>query len=1023
MTLTQGKENNKMMNRKGNGGLRTGTGRTAGAARRRIAIATALMLGTALGATMATPVQAQQSQASLRGRVTQAGAPVEVRSVTATEVSTNYRFNATVNADGSYLFASLRPGTYRLTIETPAGTRNTDNFTLTVGQSAQLDIDLTAPAAPAANGAAADTGADATAPAGDEIIVTGARIRTLQGGEVGATITQRMIDTLPQNNRNFLAFADLAPGVALETGDNGNVSIKGGAQASRSVNVFIDGVGQKDYVLKSGITGQDSSNGNPFPQSAIGEYRVISSNYKAEFDQVSSVAITAVTKSGTNEFHGDAFFDFTNQDLRSRTALEKSQGGDKTETRDMQFGVSLGGPIVRDVMHFFGAYEGKRNRVPVEVTPAQGRAITDYPSDLQGVFGNFNRKFNEDLYFGKIDIVPTDRDLIELSVKVRNEDGIDWNSGQTAQSYTSINEVKEKRALLRYQHTADSWINDAKLSYEDVKWSPRPTAFGNGFVLQNSRQDLLLNYGASANYQNKGQKGWTFQDDFTYTGFSGHAIKLGFKTKWVKLNALERNSLNPQFYYNLDYSATVPWQVKFGVPVPGIGDGSVRSNNFQLGLYIQDDWDVTSRLTINAGIRWDYERTPSYLNWVTPADAVAAVSPANYPNLVNADYRIADYISTGKERKAFTGAFQPRIGFSYALDADRRFTLFGGYGRSYDRNQFDYLQIERNSGAFRTLGFQFNNGDPAHSCANASCVAWDPNYLTPAGLATLATSTTGGGRELTFINNDLKVPYSDQFSLGVRGKLGMWRPEIGYTHIASRDGFAWLLGNRRPDGTFFAPGTQFNTQPWGFAPPGFGAIILGTNGIKTDADSAYFKLEKDYTASSPWSLNFVYTYTEATESRKSGEHYSLDYPSIYDYPTLRSTGVSKHRIVMAGSADLPWGLTASAKLQLRSPVYVYGTNDQGPRVIEGDNKRPFILGDLWAFRQVDFALSKSIPLHFVSSEAAMRVRVDVLNVFNTANFTSYNDDGKSPNFGQLNPNYETGGYPPRTFKLSAGFSF
>lgn len=129
-------------------------------------------------------------------------------------------------------------------------------------------------------------------------------------------------------------------------------------------------------------------------------------------------------------------------------------------------------------------------------------------------------------------------------------------------------------------------------------------------------------------------------------------------------------------------------------------------------------------------------------------------------------------------------------------------------------------------------------------------------------------------------------------------------------------------------------------------------------------------------------------------------------------------------MVFAGSADLPWGLTASTKIQLRSPPTIYGaTNEEGPQVVEGNNKRSFILGNWWAYRQVDFALSKSIPVRILSDEAAIRVRVDVLNLFNTANFTSYNDNASLPTFGNLNGNYETGGNPPRTVKLSAGFSF
>src|SRR3546814_3293729 len=94
--------------------------------------------------------------------------------------------------------------------------------------------------------------------------------------------------------------------------------------------MFIDVVGEMDYVRKNGITGQVSARGNPFPKLAIGEYRVISSNYKAEFDQVSSVAITAVTRSGTNEFHGEAFIDYTDQSMRAATPLEKFRSEEHT---------------------------------------------------------------------------------------------------------------------------------------------------------------------------------------------------------------------------------------------------------------------------------------------------------------------------------------------------------------------------------------------------------------------------------------------------------------------------------------------------------------------------------------------------------------------------------------------------------------------------------------------------------------------------------------------------------------------
>ena len=121
--------------------------------------------------------------------------------------------------------------------------------------------------------------------------------------EVATNVTTQQIENLPQDDRNFLNFAALAPGIRLST-DPQRKTFAGDAQDPEQTNIFIDGVSTKNDILQGGTVGQDSSRGNPFPQSAVQEFRVITQNYSAQYDHASSAIITAVTKSGGNEFKG-----------------------------------------------------------------------------------------------------------------------------------------------------------------------------------------------------------------------------------------------------------------------------------------------------------------------------------------------------------------------------------------------------------------------------------------------------------------------------------------------------------------------------------------------------------------------------------------------------------------------------------------------------------------------------------------------------------------------------------------------
>ena len=148
-----------------------------------------------------------------------------------------------------------------------------------------------------------------------------------------------------------------------------------------------------------GIAGQNQTRGNPFPQLAIGEYKVITSNYKAEYGQMAGAAVTAATRSGTNELEAEAYYRYTDESMRKKRADEEAPGQEKVDSQTKEYGFAIGGPIIRDRLHFFLAYEYKDLVVPRTVFPnvnASGSAQF-LPADVQALFGPEVAPFEEDL--------------------------------------------------------------------------------------------------------------------------------------------------------------------------------------------------------------------------------------------------------------------------------------------------------------------------------------------------------------------------------------------------------------------------------------------------------------------------------------------------------------------------------------------------------------------------------------------------------------------------------------------------
>ena len=501
-------------------------------------------------AAIVAPATAQIAGATVRGSITSYGEPMPRASVVATHTATGAVVRTTSNASGEYVLVGLPPGTYWIVVTAPgSATRSAQRITVLVGQNVSMNLTL-----------------DEQPLALEPVVVAGTRDN--RTSEVGTQVTQKQIDALPQATRNFLSFGDLAPGAVFTTDRDGSTQLRGGAQPSSRTNVYIDGVGQKNYVLQGGITGQDSSRGNPFPQSAIAEYKVITQNYKAELDQISSAAVIAVTKSGTNELRGDVFWDHSRSAWRAPTPAEKAAGG-KIPSHEDQFGLSLGGPIVPDRIHWFLAYEGKSIHTPRTVTVGQGRTVADLPVGLRGLVGSTDAPFREDLLFGKLGWSIDDRNLLELTLKVRDENEIANVGERNTLPWSTNKKNDETRLDLKYQLSSDNWVNDAHLTFEDAYVHRRPRTIAPGYVLSTSDPGLvILNAGGGPDYQSKGQRGFGFQDDLTLTGLhwlGGHVVKMGVKLKLVRVDAQQQIPFNAQYSYDIGESTTDPYQVFFAL--------------------------------------------------------------------------------------------------------------------------------------------------------------------------------------------------------------------------------------------------------------------------------------------------------------------------------------------------------------------------------------------------------------------------------------------------------------------------
>jgi len=991
----------------------------------RAALAVTTTLGTA--AMLIAPAYAQTSTATIRGTVRNAaGAPAAATLVTATSTATGIAYRATSGSDGSYALNGVRPGVYTIAVDAADGTRFEQVVSVGIGQSATLDIALTA--AESADPSTITPGTAAETGEGD-IVVVGNSLRETRTSEVATNVSQAQIRRLPQTDRNFLSFAALAPGVRYNDSEN-NKGFSSAASPASQVNVFIDGVSLKNKLREGGVAGQQNSRGNPFGQLAVQEFRVATQNYKAEYEQAGSAVITAITKSGTNEFHGEVFGQYTDKSLTQKSVIDIRDGNVEPAFERKQYGIALGGPIIKDKLFFFGTYEGNDQNRAFNVNPsatANADAIREFEQfsgrRLNEFEGAFVSPFRADFYFGKLTLAPNDTDVFDLSFSRREEIDIQNFGGTVSFENAENKRNKVDTYVYRWTHTGNGFVNEFNANYLNYTFNPVSI---NPDLPSFDYQGVIL-YGGKDSSRQETQTGYTLRDDLTYTGLRSHVFKVGARVEITDIRFINNAYIQPRYTFLRADQAGTPLDptddLTFAFPAEarlGLGNGRIYGSNTQVGLYAQDDWDITERLQLNLGVRWDYETNAKNNKYITPANAAAALRA-----LPRTDYFDPEnYISTGTNRKPFAGAIAPRIGFSWDIFDNQTTVIFGGAGRYYDRNNFNNT-VDELSRTINPVGvFRFSpngtvrNGNPT--------TRWDPRYLTRDGLLTLlGTNPETGLPELLATKNDVKPPVNDQFSFGVRQVVGPFQASVSGSYQRGRNGYTYLFATRNNNGL----GGCCNTAPT--RANGYSNALIGFDGLDTRYKALFVTLDKNYTEASGWGLNIAYTLGKA--EKNGGDLFSLDEITPDAYGFRPNVGDERHRVVISGLVDLPLGfqfstLTTLGSGQAYNVVDTTNGSEPGQRRFTVGYPEKNCIGGVFAFCQVDITLAKRFSLF--NSNDGLELAVDVLNAFNNKNFSGFDESinlNARPNPDVLEPANAQNGSSlltlPRRIQLRAGFRF
>lgn len=673
---------------------------------------------SALFLTASVSLIGQEGTATLRGRITDPnGAVVTAATVSIAnqETGLNRRTVATNDA-GDFVFSSLTPGLYRITVEM-AGFKKAikEDVRLSVGETQEFNFAMEV-------GGSQET---VTVTSDEPLVET-------SSSKIGGNISREELIELPSINRNFIGFVGLVPGVVpnISTESFGSDAVSVNGQDPRYNNYLLDSANNNDDVI-----GQRAGSQARVALEAVQEFQVQTNQFDAEFGRTSGGIINAVTKAGTNGFHGSGFGFFQNGKWNSKDRFVTLNNRPRPDTKYQQFGGTIGGPIRKNLAHFFFSYERTNIDLGVPIT------ILARPS----LNTSTTTAIRANNYLVRGDIQPT-RDH-QISVRYLREESPQLNQiipvGTRPVTLAASREESDidQTVVGSWTYTLRSNIvNDARLS-----WTQEDVAFANpGFNAGTPMAELppTLQFNTFVDQQSnvaqaRINNSYRLADTLAWVKAS-HTIKFGVDYNYVTADSTTEDNLNGTFSFPTDdpFNAANPRTYPERLTIRVGGPLNTVQINHNTSVFAQDNWKVNQKLTLNLGVRYDDE----------------SISDDN-------------------------NNISPRLGFAYDILGDAKTVVRGGFGTFYQNTPFELITAFLTAGPFSSSfvrNFPLNNADPGPRAGNLPTDPFLVNgpVVNRTLLASLFPTGVRNPNQAPVVDNtDRRMPYTRSFTIGLQREI------------------------------------------------------------------------------------------------------------------------------------------------------------------------------------------------------------------------------------------------------------